>query len=86
MLSNTGAVSATDWLMTCSTSPVAVCRSSASRVSLNSLAFWIAITAWSAKVLSSAMSLSANGPGGWRVTWMEPMSRPSHISGTIITA
>ncbi len=46
------------------TSAVAVWRSSASCVSLNSRAFWIAITAWSAKVLSSAISLSANCFGG----------------------
>ena len=37
---------------------------------LNSRAFWIAITAWSAKVLSSAISLSLNGCGGWRSTAM----------------
>ena len=36
ILSNTGAVSATELLMTCSTSAVAVCCSSASLVSLNS--------------------------------------------------
>ena len=52
IFSNTGAVSATELLMTCSTSAVAVCCSSASLVSLNRRAFWIAITAWSAKVLS----------------------------------
>ena len=44
--------------MTLRISAVAVCRSSASCVSLNSRAFWIAITAWSAKVLSSAICLS----------------------------
>ena len=66
ILSNTGAVSATELLITCSTSAVAVCCSSASLVSLNRRAFWIAITAWSAKVLSSAISLSVNGTGGWR--------------------
>ena len=33
----------------------------ASCACLNSRAFWIAITAWSAKVLSSASSLSVNG-------------------------
>ena len=41
------------------TSAVAVCRSSASLVSLNSRTFSIAITAWSAKVCSSATCLSA---------------------------
>ena len=63
ILSNTGCASATELLMTCSTSAVAVCCSSASLVSLNRRAFWIAITAWSAKVFSSAMSFSENGPG-----------------------
>ena len=52
-------VSATELLMTCSTSAVAVCCSSASFVSLNRRTFWIAITAWSAKVLSSSTRLSA---------------------------
>ena len=36
----------------------------ASCASLNRRAFWIAITAWSAKVLSSSISLSLNGHGG----------------------
>ena len=53
---------------------------------LNRRAFWIAITAWSAKVSSSLISLSANGLGGWRATWIEPMSRPSHISGATMIA
>ncbi len=57
------AASATELLITCSTSAVAVCCSSASLVSLNRRAFWIAITAWSAKVLSSAICLSAERPG-----------------------
>ena len=59
IFSNTGAVSATELLMTCSTSAVAVCCSSASFVSLNRRTFSIAITAWRAKVCSSATSLSA---------------------------
>ena len=59
--SNTGCVSVTEPLMTRRISAVAVCRSSASLVSLNSRAFWIAITAWSANVLSSASSLSREG-------------------------
>ena len=46
-------------LITCSTSAVAVCCSSASCVSLNSRTFWIAITAWSAKVCSSAICSAA---------------------------
>ena len=47
--------------MTSSISPIAVCCSSASLVSLNSRTFSIAITAWSAKVCSSAICLSVNG-------------------------
>ena len=62
ILSNTGAVSATELLMTCSTSAVAVCCSSASCVSLNSRTFSIAITAWSAKVCSSAISCRRERP------------------------
>ena len=54
--------SASEPLITRRTSAVAVCCSSASWVSLNRRAFWIAITAWSAKVLSSAMSWSENAP------------------------
>ena len=50
---NTGSSSPGELLMTRSTSEVAVCCSSASLVSLNSRTFSIAITAWSAKVLSS---------------------------------
>ncbi len=70
MASNTGATSVGDSLITRSTWLIAVWYSSdslssavrsstlcsASCVSLNSLAFWIAITAWSAKVFSSACS------------------------------
>ncbi len=56
MTSNTGCVSVTEPLITRSTSAVAVCRSSASLVSLNRRTFSIAITAWSAKVLSSSTS------------------------------
>ena len=48
---------------------------------MNSRAFWIAITAWSAKVPSSSISLSENGRGGWRMTAIEPMPRPSHSIG-----
>ena len=58
MRSNTGWGSAIERLMTCSTSAVAVCRSSASRVSLNSRTFSMAITAWSRNDCASAISLS----------------------------
>ena len=63
ILSNTGAVSDTELLMTFSTSEVAVCCSSASLVSLNRRTFWIAITAWSAKVWSSASCLVGKETG-----------------------
>jgi len=46
MASNTGCTSVGDWLITRRISDVAVCRSSASLVSLKSRAFSIAITAW----------------------------------------
>ena len=49
--SNTGCTSVGELLMTLRISAVAVCRSSASLVSLNRRTFSIAITAWSAKVL-----------------------------------
>ena len=58
MASNTGCTSVGDSLMTFRISAVAVCRSSASWVSLNRRTFSIAITAWSAKVCSSAISLA----------------------------
>ena len=51
--SNTGCTSDGELAMTFRMSAVAVCRSSASLVSLNSRAFSMAITAWSAKVRSS---------------------------------
>ena len=66
---NTGSSSPGELEMTCSTSEVAVCCSSASvssRVractSSNSRTFSIAITAWSAKVVTSSICFSVNGP------------------------
>ena len=56
--SNTGCMSASELAMTFRMSAVAVCRSSASLVSLNSRAFSTAITAWSANVHKSSMNLS----------------------------
>ena len=53
--SNTGVRSPGEELMTCSTSAVAVCCSSASRVSVMRRAFSIAITACAAKFCSSAI-------------------------------
>src|SRR5215469_227787 len=49
--------------MTCNTSAVAVCCSKASRVSVMSRAFSIAMTACAAKFCSSAICLSENGRG-----------------------
>ena len=51
--SNTGFMSDGEPAITFRMSAVAVCRSSASLVSLNSRVFSIAMTAWSAKVRSS---------------------------------
>ena len=59
MASNTGCTSDGELAITFRMSAVAVCRSSASLVSLNSRAFSIAMTAWSAKVCSSAISFPA---------------------------
>jgi len=81
MVSNTGCTSVGDCEITCRIRAVAVCRSSASRVSLKSRAFWIAITAWSAKVRSRPISFSENPVGGWRTTYTVPMARPSQIIG-----
>ena len=58
--SNTGARSPGEELITCMTSAVAVCCSRASRVSVMSRAFSIAITACAAKFCNSAIWLSVN--------------------------
>ena len=85
ILSKTGAVSATESLITSSTSAAAVCCSSASCVSLNSRAFWIAITAWSAKVISSASSFALKPPSVRRISAIAPMPRsPCSIGARII--
>ena len=75
--------------MTSSTSEVAVCCSSASvssRVractSSNSRTFSIAITAWSAKVVTSSICLSVNGRTALRCKTMTPIGVPSRSSGT----
>ena len=59
--SNTGRTSVGERLITRRISALAVWLASASLVSLNRRAFWIAITAWSANVRSSASSFSVNG-------------------------
>ncbi len=81
MMSNTGCTSVGDSLMTCSTSEVAVWRASASCVSLKSRAFWIAITAWSAKVDNSSICLSDKAPGCGDDIEITPIAAPSSISG-----
>ncbi len=80
-LSNTGCVSDGELAITFKISAVAVCRSSASLVSLNSRAFWIAMTAWSAKLRSRLHSFSLNGFIEVRPTKIEPMARSSHSMG-----
>jgi hypothetical protein len=75
--------------MTCNTSDVAVCCSSASESSRvractasNSRTFSIAITAWSAKVATSSICLSPNGRTSERVNMITPIEMPSRRSGT----
>ncbi len=67
--------------MTFRISAVAVCRSSASLVSLNRCAFWIAITAWSAKLCCSASSSVVKGTGRSRYAMRTPIALPSRRSG-----
>ena len=64
--SNTGFRSPGEALMTCNTSAVAVCCSSASCCSLINRAFSIVITAWAAKFSSRAICLSENARTSWR--------------------
>ena len=59
--SNTGARLPGEALITCNTSAVAVCCSSASRCSVISRAFSIAITAWAAKFLQQRDLLVGEG-------------------------
>ena len=69
--------------MTCRISDVAVCCSSDSdsspvraRTSSNSRTFSIAITAWSAKVVTSSICLSVNGLTTARSETMTPIGNP----------
>ena len=80
--SNTGARSPGDELMTCNTSAVAVCCSSASRVSVSSRVFSIAMTAWSAKVRTSSICRSVKGSTRCRARLIVPTTTPSRNSGT----
>jgi acetoacetyl-CoA synthase len=66
MASNTGTRSPGEALMTCSTSAVAVCRSSASRCSASRRTFSMATIAWAAKASTSATWRSVNGRTSWR--------------------
>ena len=79
---NTGCTSVGESLITRSTSAVAVWRSSACCVSLNSRAFWIAITAWSAKVLMQRDFLVAEGLHRQPRHAEGADARPFQISGT----
>ena len=89
MASNTGCSSPGELEMTRSTSDVAVCCSNDSESSRvracsasNSRTFSIAITAWSAKVVTSSICLSVNGRTSERSTTMTPIGVPSRSSGT----
>ena len=77
-----GVASATDWLITDSTSADARCCSSASFVSLNSRTFSIAIAAWSAKEATSAISRSLKACACARPSVSTPMTVPSRRIGT----
>ena len=73
--SNTGCTSDGELAMTLRISAVAVCRSSASLVSLNRRTFSIAITAWSAKVLQQRDLLLASADRAARaITLIVPMA------------
>ena len=84
MASNTGCRFVGELLMTFKISAVAVCCSSASVTSalracssLNSRTFSIAITAWSAKVLSSLICLSVKGRTSRRRITIAPIASSS---------
>src|SRR5215472_13506227 len=80
--SSTGRRSKVERLMSLSTSAVAVCCSSASRVSLMSRAFSIAITAWSAKVVTRAICFSVKARTSFLKSENVPTGTPSRMSGT----
>ena len=89
MMSKTGWASVWARLMARSTSPVAVCRARASVISalrasssVNRRTFWIAMTAWSAKVFRSSICRSEKGPAWSRATLIVPIARPSRSIGT----
>ena len=89
MVANTGSRSPGELLMTRSTSDVAVCCSRASprslvrrRSSLSSRVFSMAMTAWSAKVVTKSICFSLNGCGTVFVTKITPTTPPLCKSGT----
>ncbi len=82
ILSNTGLVSATELLMTCSTSAAAFCCCSDSCVSLNSRTFSIAIAAWSANEVTSSISLASKARASARPSVSTPIVSPSRRIGT----
>jgi len=79
--SNTGCTSDGELAITFWMSAVAVCRSSASRVSLNSRVFSMAIDAWSAKVCISSSWRSVKASTRWRARTKLPTGLPSRMSG-----
>ena len=68
--------------MTSRISEVAVCCSRDSRSSVSSRAFSMAMTAWAAKLVTSAICLSANGRVYWRARAIAPISSFSFSIGT----
>src|SRR6516162_7538169 len=68
--------------MTLSTSAVAVCCCNDSRNSLSNRAFSMAMTAWSAKVLTSSICCSVKGSTRCRERLITPIGSASRISGT----
>ena len=84
IFSNTGAASATELLITPSTSAVAVCCSSASRVSLKSRALCSAIVACRDKPTRNSSSRGSNGLPPMRQTAIAPCTLSFDSSGTTI--
>src|SRR5262249_25377826 len=87
-VSNTGWSSVGEDAITRRTSPVAVCCSNASVrsrfrtcSSWNNRTFSIAMTAWSAKILRSAICFSVKGRTSVRRITMAPIGSPLHSSG-----
>ena len=83
---STGCTSPGELEMTRRISLIAVCCSSDSLVSLNRRTFSIAITAWSAKVRSSAICLSVSGPGSRRTTLIAPITTSPRSMGITVIA